>query len=195
MLSPCHGMAHALHQLAPLLLYLAPSLLLALLIRFLSARHPVFFLFTLAGTICHELAHFCVGWLTGARPSGMTVLPRRAGAGWELGSVRLANVRWYNAAPMALAPLLVVLLPFVAAWWRTRPGSVFGPADIGLALLVAPQFLACWPSPTDWRIALRSWPMLAAVLMVAWSVGHFWPGSVQWLLRHAGAQVCTASTF
>ncbi len=38
-----------------LLMYLAPSLLLALLIRALSARHPFFFLFTLAGTVCHEL--------------------------------------------------------------------------------------------------------------------------------------------
>jgi len=40
-----------------ILIYLAPSLLLALLIRALSARHPFFFLFTVAGTVCHELVN------------------------------------------------------------------------------------------------------------------------------------------
>ncbi|HWW70876.1 MAG TPA: hypothetical protein VN089_13125 [Duganella sp.] len=38
-----------------LLVYLVPSVLLALLIRALSARHPFFFLFTLAGTVGYEL--------------------------------------------------------------------------------------------------------------------------------------------
>jgi hypothetical protein len=37
------------------LLYLAPSLVLALLIRALSRRFALFHVFTLAGTICHEL--------------------------------------------------------------------------------------------------------------------------------------------
>ena len=74
-----------------LLVYLVPSVLLALLIRALSARHPFFFLFTLAGTICHELAHFVAAKLTGARPAAFTVIPRRVGQGWELGSVRLTR--------------------------------------------------------------------------------------------------------
>lgn len=194
MTSTCPGFLPLLHTLAPLLLYLLPALLLALLIRYLSARHPAFFLFTLAGTICHELAHYSVGWLTGARPSGMTVVPRRVGAGWELGSVRLANVRWYNAAPMALAPLLVLALPFGVAWWRTRPGGGLGLGDIGLALLVAPQFLACWPSSTDWRIAARSWPLVAAALGLGWCCAHFAPGATDLLLHRATSQACAALT-
>eukprot|EP01034_Spumella_vulgaris_P029165 gene29165-36167_t len=84
------------------LLYLLPSLALALVIRRLSSVHPIFFLFTLAGTICHELAHFCIGLLTGARPAGFSVVPRRVGRNWQLGSVSLTRVRWYNAAPVAL---------------------------------------------------------------------------------------------
>ncbi|MFA9217463.1 MAG: hypothetical protein ACEQSK_10185, partial [Sphingomonadaceae bacterium] len=151
-----------------LLLYLLPSVLLALVIRALSARHPFFFLFTLAGTICHELAHFIVGALTWAGPAAFTVIPRGVGQGWELGSVKLTRVRWYNAAPTALAPLLVVLLPFLVAAWRTRSGLQFGSIDVALAFAVAPQFLACWPSKVDWQIALRSWPYLLILLALWW---------------------------
>ncbi|MES2257630.1 MAG: hypothetical protein V4724_03875 [Pseudomonadota bacterium] len=154
------------------LLYLAPSLLLALVIRRLSARHPFFFLFTLAGTVCHELAHFCVGLLTGARPAAFTVIPRRVEKGWELGSVNLTRVRWYNAAPAALAPFLVATLPVLVALWRTRPGWHFEALDLLLAFAVAPQFLACWPSKVDWKIALRSWPYLLIVVLFWWTLHH-----------------------
>lgn len=160
----CQHSAHVLQML----LYLAPSLALAVVIRLLAATHPVFFIFTAAGTLCHELAHFCVGFLTGAQPSSLTVIPRRVGRHWQLGSVTLARVRWYNAAPAALAPLLIVALPLAVGWWRTAPGWQFRPLDLALALLLAPQFLSCWPSPIDWRLALRSWPYLLIIGMPAW---------------------------
>jgi len=156
--------------------YLAPSLLLALLIRALAIRHPIFFIFTVIGTLCHELAHFAVGLVTGARPASLTVVPRRVGRGWELGSVQLTRVRWYNAAPAALAPLLVAGVPVAVALWRTGPGWRFQPVDIALAFAVAPQFLACWPSAADWKIAVRSWPFLliggAAGAAAWWLTGH-----------------------
>ena len=179
----------AWHALWPLLLYLLPSFALALLIRHLSARHPVFFVFTLAGTICHELAHFGVGWLMGARPSGLTVVPRRVGDGWELGSVRLANARWYNAAPVALAPLLVLAIPFLVAWWRIRFGLRFGLTDAALACLLAPQFLACWPSSTDWRIAARSWPVVVVVPLVFGLLAWFAPAALAAVGRHTCALI------
>ncbi|NRR31838.1 hypothetical protein HSX11_16805 [Oxalobacteraceae bacterium] len=142
------------------LLYLAPSLLLALVIRALARRHPIFFLFTLAGTLCHELAHFGAGLLTCAKPVSLTIIPRRVGQGWHLGSLRLTRLRWYNAAPSALAPFLVLALPWLTARWRTHPGWQFQWLDLLLAFALAPQFLACWPSRVDWKIALKSWPYL-----------------------------------
>jgi hypothetical protein len=145
------------------LLYLAPSAALALLIWMFSSAHPFFFVFTVAGTLCHELAHFLVGLLAGAEPTRFTIIPRRAGRTWELGSVTFANMRWYNAAPAALAPLLVLAVPFAVAAWRTRPGWHFGAIDLGLAWLLAPQFLSFWPSPTDWRLAARSWPCVVLI--------------------------------
>lgn len=154
------------HQAALLvsLAYLLPSALLALLIRALAARYPIFFFFQLAGTICHECSHFVAGLMTGARPASFSIVPQRVGRGWQLGAVKLANVRWYNAAPAALAPFAVALIPFVVALWRTRFGWRFEGLDAGLAFLLAPQFLSWWPSAEDWKIALRSWPysLLAA---------------------------------
>jgi hypothetical protein len=171
-------------------LYLLPVAALALLMRIASGAHPVFFLFTVAGTLCHELAHFFVGLLANARPVGLTVMPRWIGRGkrntgnghWELGSVTFANLRWYNAAPAALAPLLVLALPLAAAWWRTRAmataGAHYGAADLALAFLLAPQLLSFWPSPVDWRLAARSWPwlLILAAAGLAWSIWRFaWP--------------------
>ncbi len=151
-----------------IVLYLLPSALLAIVIRLLAARHPVFFIFTVAGTACHELAHFTVGLLTGARPGALTIIPRRKGRHWELGSVTLTRVRWYNAAPAALAPLLIILIPLAVAWWRTRPGWSFLLIDAAIAFALAPQFLSFWPSRVDWRIALRSWPWLFILAPAAW---------------------------
>jgi len=141
-------------------LYLAPSLALAFLLWIVTAAHPLFFVFSAVGTLCHELAHFGVGLLLGAEPVNFSIIPRRSGRTWELGSVTFANLRWYNAAPAALAPLLVLAVPIAVAWWRTRGPWHFGPVDLALTLLLAPQFLSFWPSPIDWKLALRSWPYL-----------------------------------
>ena len=164
--------------LGEMLLYLVPSLALAFLIWMVTRVHPAFFLFSAAGTLCHELAHFSVGLLLGAEPIGLSIVPRRQGRTWQLGSVTFANLRWWNAAPAALAPFLVLLVPLAAAWWRTRGDWRFGPADLLLTLLLAPQFLAFWPSPVDWRLALRSWPWavligLGGAAFYGWRHGLF----------------------
>ncbi len=160
-------------QHSDMLLYLLPSILLALLIRFLAATHPIFFVFTAAGTLCHELAHVIAGWLTGASPGALTIIPRRKGRHWELGSVTLNHVRWYNAAPAALAPLLIILIPLAVAWWRTRAPWQFEPLDLLIAFLLAPQLLSFWPSAIDWRIALRSWPYAFIIAPLAWLAWHY----------------------
>jgi hypothetical protein len=150
-----------------ILLYLVPSLALAFLIWLVTTLHPLFFLFSVVGTLCHELAHFSVGLLLGAEPTGFSIIPRRQGRTWELGSVTFANLRWYNAAPAALAPFLVLLVPLAVAWWRTRGAWRFGPADLLLTLVLAPQFLSFWPSPVDWRLAVRSWPWIVIIIAAA----------------------------
>ena len=152
-----------------LAIYLAPAVVLAVVIRILSKLHPVFFVLTLAGTICHELAHFIAGFLTGARPASLTVIPKRQGQQWRLGAVALTRVRWWNAAPAALAPLLLLAIPLGVAWWRTRHGLRFNWIDAGLMFLLAPQLLSFWPSSSDWKIAARSWPYLILISLIIWA--------------------------
>jgi hypothetical protein len=66
----------------------------------------------------------------------------------------------------------VLLVPLAVAWWRTRGAWTFGPADLALTLLLAPQFLSFWPSPVDWRLALRSWPWL--VILITAAAAWYW---------------------
>ncbi len=150
---------------ADVLLYLVPSLAFAFLFWMLSSAHPAFFLLTAPGTLCHELAHFSVGLLTNAEPTAISLFPRRKGKVWELGSVTFSNLRWYNAAPAALAPLLILLVPLAVAAGRTSPGWRFAPIDLAIGALLAPQFLSFWPSPVDWRLAARSWPWLVLLAL------------------------------
>ncbi|KQV59452.1 hypothetical protein [Duganella sp. Root336D2] len=162
------------------LFYLTPSLCLALASWVLSRRYVVFTLLRLPGTLCHELAHFLAGLATFARPTSLSIIPRRAGRGYRLGEVQLANARWYNSAPTALAPILLLLIPWWVATLRARGAWHFTPLDAGLAFLVAPQFLACWPSATDWKLAMRSWPLafIAGAGWYAWAKYpwlHSWP--------------------
>lgn len=158
----CHAFApHYLCSRPDVLLYLAPSLALAAAIHILGRRHDFFILFYLAGTICHELAHFCIGLLTMAKPKSFSVMPRRAGREWTLGSVEFANLRWYNAAPTALAPFLILAIPLAVALARVAKPWSFGWSDLAIAFLLAPQFLSFWPSRQDWLLSLGSWPYLA----------------------------------
>ena len=158
---------------ADIILYLVPSAALAVLLWIAAGAHPFFFVFTAAGTLSHELAHFIVGLLVGAEPNRITIIPRRRGKVWELGSVMFNNLRWYNAAPAALAPLLVLAIPLAVAWYRTRHGLDFGALDLALTLLLAPQLLSFWPSPVDWKLALRSWPWALIIAGVAGLVFHY----------------------
>ncbi len=165
----CDALAlHALCSHLDILLYLAPSIALALLIRFLGRRHDIFILLYLAGTVCHELAHFGVGLLTLARPQSFSVIPRRSGNTWRLGSVAFANLRWYNAAPTALAPLLILAIPLAVAAWRVAIPWSFRWSDGAIALLLAPQLLSFWPSRKDWLLAASSWPYLVL------AAGGYW---------------------
>jgi hypothetical protein len=160
---------------ADMLVYLLPSLGLAVIFHILSRLHAVFLLFVLAGTAVHEIMHLLVATLTNARPVSFSVLPRRQGGSWILGSVGCANIRWYNAVFVGLAPVLVLAVPLAVAAWRTRNGLAWNGDDIWIAMLLAPQFLSCLPSTTDLRMACHSWPMaLAAASLAAWFYMPAW---------------------
>lgn len=64
------------------------------------------------GVVLHELMHFILAIFTLAKPVRFSLIPKKTeDGGWTLGSVSCMNVTWYNAFPVAMAPLLLLLTP------------------------------------------------------------------------------------
>jgi len=129
-----------------------------------ACRHAgmwIYALIALPGTLAHELAHFVVAFVLGARPSFPSVIPIRTEHGWRLGSVAF-RVGYARALPIGLAPLLLAPL---ALWWGK---SFLHPASwplYGLHVwIVAALLTASLPSTTDFKLAL---PALGAVMVIA----------------------------
>lgn len=140
--------------------------------KWLSRYIFIYMLFVLPGTAAHELAHWSVAVVTNGKPQFPSFFLKRTRDGLMLGQVVFKNPRWYNAAFIALAPLL--LLP-VVAWLYIheigRMSLLHASHWISLYLIIAAGFSA-WPSALDVKVAWRySAPLLlitAASVLAAW---------------------------
>ncbi|HBA87344.1 MAG TPA: hypothetical protein DCZ75_04940 [Geobacter sp.] len=137
----------------------------------------------LPGTLLHELSHLVLAAVTGGRPVGFSVIPRReAGSGatarWVLGSVTISRSGPVSALPSALAPLL---LNVVAYYLYVGWGGWF-PADLPHTLLMYVVIYvfsySSIPSGQDVKVALSS---PAGVLLYGLL------GGVGWYLWRQGA--------
>ena len=131
----------------------------------------LFSLLALPGTVCHELCHWLVGSLLNGRPVHFTVVPRREGHGFVLGSVAFANLRWYNAFFIGLAPVLLLPVAYGLFLWRLGRNPVFGWSEAGSVFLLANLVFGAIPSWQDLRISARSplgWLLLAGALVWGW---------------------------
>lgn len=167
--------------LAPFAALLSPAgavsvllvLVLGRLLRRLSRTPYLFALLSLLGTFLHELSHWVMGALLGAKPASVRLFPYRAGNLWVLGSVTFERMTLWNSALVALAPLLlwwlgpwILLGPMQQAWAQQQFGAwvVWGYAcSVCLG--------SGWPSSTDWRVAAHSLGLyLAAGGLLWWSL-------------------------
>jgi hypothetical protein len=103
----------------------------------------------LPSTAIHEASH----WVTAAAlcsslPSFPSIIPRREGGGWVLGSVN-AQITWFSSFPVGMAPLL--LLP---GFWAVHRYTHIPPLYQALALPFVIQ--ACTPSGQDFRVAFST---------------------------------------
>lgn len=146
----------------------------AAMLWLLSQARRSFWLFSLLalpGTLCHEFCHWILGHLLNGRPVHFTVLPRREGRGFVLGAVALANLRWYNAFFIGLAPLLLLPVAYGLFLWRLGGSPALGWPEAGMGFLLANLLFASIPSRQDLRIAARSpigWLLLAGALGWGW---------------------------
>jgi hypothetical protein len=148
-------------------------------------------LLALPGTVCHELCHWVVGKLLNGRPVHFTVIPRREGRGFILGSVVLANLRWYNAFFIGLAPLLMLPVAYGLFLWRLGAKPTIGWPEAAMVFFLANLVFGAIPSWQDLRITARSpigWLLLAGGL--AWGVNGAWQrrAKVRMPVRHGRVQ-------
>ncbi len=111
----------------------------------------LFALLAWPGTVLHELAHWLTAMVLGGQPSSMSVVPVRAERGWRLGSVGMRRVRWFNALPIGMAPLLLAPLA-VFALFRASHIEASSWMHWALLYVAASAAVSCLPSLTDWKL-------------------------------------------
>lgn len=128
----------------------------ATVLHAVSRRLPMwaYIVVSLPGTLLHELCHWLFAFILRARPALPSIIPRKEGGVWCLGSVAF-HAKWYSASIISLAPLIVLLLG----------GMLLLSPDLFLELQAKHQFkviaAALWfgpallPSRADWLIALE----------------------------------------
>lgn len=124
----------------------------------------VYALTALPGTVAHELAHFVVAFVLGARPAFPSLLPVRTQRGWRLGSVAF-RVGHARALPIAMAPL--VLAPLALWWAAVMLHPALPPLYFLHVWIVAALFSASLPSTTDFKLALPALGVLALLALIA----------------------------
>lgn len=160
-------------QLSFIIFYQLPALTLGLMVKQLKVWPQIRFFLLLPGTLVHELLHWIVALLLNGHPAAISIWPRRAEDGnWVLGSVGVANFRWYNGCFISLAPLLGIagilfLTPNIGAWH-------FSHADLYQWLLTAPLWVMCWPSSADLRAGLASISELLFGLILLAFIAILW---------------------
>ena len=156
-------------QLLNVLLYLSPSLVLALVIRYFSRRVLVAWFIQLPGTVTHEILHAVVGFFTFAGPVSVSIIPHRYEKGcWALGAAGFRNVCWYNAALVSLAPMLCLPLCVWLGVWRTNTAVSLSVMDPVYWYVAANLLIAAKPSSQDFLLAMRSWPLIPLAVAGWW---------------------------
>lgn len=154
------------------LLYLAAMAAVLWLLNQAKRSFWLCSLLALPGTICHEACHWTVGKLLHGEPVRFTVMPKREGRGFVLGSVAFKNLRWYNAFFVGMAPLALLPLAYGLLLWRLGSHPRLAWSEAAVVFLLANLVFAALPSWQDLKIAARSpvgWVLLGAALVVGWN--------------------------
>lgn len=132
----------------------------------------IYAIFTLAGTLAHELCHYIAALFLGARPTFPSLIPTRIEGGWRLGSVNFCPNLWKNI-PIALAPF--ALAP-IGLWWAASFMHVAktGVEYFGHAWIAGTMMMASLPSRQDWKIAAPAIVVVVIGAGLAWRYGLAW---------------------
>lgn len=153
--------------------YLAAVLLIAALLLALRRMPRFFSLLSLPGTMGHELLHYLVGAVTLAKPVKASLIPKfhRDGS-TTLGYVMFANIRWYNALFVGLAPLFALPASFWLVHYRAAQIPPLSWWELGWGYLAASLACSCLPSKADIDIVLSR--PVGLVVYLAGAAAAWW---------------------
>lgn len=121
------------------------------------------------GTFFHELAHLVFSIVLNGKPVKVSLLPEKTENGYALGYVLNSNITWYNALPIALAPLtLLMAVYYIYSYFFEYMEFTVTNYIIYLFLLVS--FLdSAIPSIQDFKVAFSNFGFLVYfALFGAW---------------------------
>jgi hypothetical protein len=122
----------------------------------------LYIIINLPGTLLHELMHFIIGLISLARPTNFSIIPKRKDGYITFGYVGFNNIRWYNAFPTGMAPLLIIpFIPYLFNLYFTEialmKGSINAYIYSGiLGYIFYSLFLSIKPSKPDFQIAFSN---------------------------------------
>ena len=125
------------------------------------------------GVILHESMHFIVGLFLFAKPTSVNLIPRRAGNRWQFGSVTFTGLNVLNAAPVAYAPLLLLVIGWhlFHHWLVPLVISHHYLEGIVAGYIIASALFSSAPSPEDIKVGGFSTLFWVAVALSGW---WFW---------------------
>lgn len=129
---------------------------------------------SLPGTFMHKLLHGLVGLLLFAKPRSFSIVPKRQGDTWVLGSVGFANLNIWNAASVAFAPVLMLGIGWPLFQYLMLPSCLTSNYLIWLAsgYVVACSLFSCMPSATDFEVGALSGLMYGSIGFGVWQFFH-----------------------
>lgn len=116
----------------------------------------IVFLLGWPGVVLHEVSHLVLGLLFNAGPSRLNLIPEKnhGDGSWTLGSVAFRRITALNAVPIALAPLLLLVLAYglFRYWHRFFPVQTLF-TTLGLYAVMFILAYNSIPSRQDIRVA------------------------------------------
>ena len=155
------------------LLYLAPGIIGAVLIKCLIKNVALRALMSLPGTLAHETCHLVASLLFNGKPSWFSIIPKKEADGsLTLGHVTINNLRWYNGAVIGTAPLTITLILLLLApndWSISKIGIRDSLYWLATALLLPSSM----PSKVDFKVAATSLIPIALLLFLICLIAFF----------------------
>lgn len=134
--------------------------------RFMSSTLGVW-LFYFPGTFLHEMSHFLMALILGARPKFPFLFPKKDIDGSiVLGRVQTISAKWYNSFPIAIAPLSLMIVAF---FFQKHYFSYFDFSFLSALLyfyLLIVLIDSAIPSTQDIRVAISGLNLLGGSMWI-----------------------------